>query len=257
MRVLVFVKDVPSGSAPPPYRPDLRLDRAHVDGTMSGVDLFAVAEAVRLSPDVVAATMGPAGARATLREALAAGAARAVHVEDRTLAGADARRTAHVLSAVVRRERPDLVLLGRESSDARMGVMAGMLAEHLGWPALSAVDRLEVEGARLRARRRSATSIDEVETSLPAVASAAEYAATPRALDGAALRRAYLTPIETLTASDLGLAVADGEADMAVRDLALTPVSRQKRVIEDATAADLLDVLAAHGVAAPVAGVTA
>ena len=247
MRALVFVKDVPSGSGLAPYRTDLRLDRANADGAMSGVDLFAVAEAVRLGARVTVATMGPDAARATLRDALAVGADAAVHVSDDALAGADAQTTAEVLAAVVRRIRPDMVLLGRESSDARMGVMSGMLAAHLGWPALSAVDLLRIDRGTVRARRRSADTVDDLQTTLPVVVSAAEYAADPRPIDAPALRRAYLAPVTTWSAADLGVAPHRYPDTPLVLDVMETPARRAGRVVPAATAADLGAVLAEFG----------
>jgi electron transfer flavoprotein beta subunit len=216
MRILVFVKDVPAGPDPAPYSPDLTLDRSGSESAMSGVDPFAVAEAVRLRAryggEVVVATMGPDAAAGTLRDALALGADAALLLSDPRLAGADADAaiTSRALESMVRAVSPDLVLLGRESGDGRLGVMAGMLAERLGWPAMSAVDRLETVGAPggavgLVARQRTEHGTATLRSTLPLVASAAEYAAELPPVRVEDLRRAYRTGVRRLTVEELGL----------------------------------------------------
>ncbi|RWZ68351.1 electron transfer flavoprotein subunit beta/FixA family protein [Labedella populi] len=253
MRVLVLVKDVPADPASTPYRPDGRLDRAANRSVMSGVDGFAVTEAVRLADtgEVVAATMGPAAARTTLRDALLLGADRAVHVDDPALAGADALVTARVLAGLVRRVEPDLVLLGRESSDARMGVLPAMLAEMLGWPVLIGVDGLAVGAAEplpvLRARRRTSRGAATVLTTLPAVAAIGEYANTPREVAVDDARRAFTASVEHVTAAELGLRLDELVPTMRVVDVtAVQPVARAAVRPADPVAA-ILEVLERAG----------
>jgi electron transfer flavoprotein beta subunit len=253
MRVLVLVKDVPADPASAPYRPDGRLDRSATRSVMSGVDGFAVTEAVRLADagEVVAATMGPAAATTTLRDALLLGADRAVHVDDPALTGADAHVTARVLARLVRRVEPDLVLLGRESSDARTGVLPAMLAEILGWPVLVGVDGITAGAPEpvpvLRARRRTSHGSAAVLTTLPAVAAIGEYANAPREVGVDDARRAFTAPVERVTAAELGLSPHELVPAMRVLDVAdVEPVARAA-VRPDEPVSAILDVLERAG----------
>jgi electron transfer flavoprotein beta subunit len=281
MRILVFVKDVPAGPDPAPYSSDLTLDRSGSESAMSGVDPFAVAEAVRLRAryggEVVVATMGPDAAAGTLRDALALGADAALLLSDPRLAGADAAFTSRALESMVRAVSPDLVLLGRESGDGRLGVMAGMLAERLGWPAMSAVDRLETVGAPggavgLVARQRTEHGTATLRSTLPLVASAAEYAAELPPVRVDDLRRAYRTGVRRLTVEELGLEgelAASAEASgarrgpepsrertlpgerMSVRSVRETPVPRRRERVAphdvEASVTEILRELEAAG----------
>jgi len=226
VKVVVLVKDVPAELAQ--YTAALTLDRSG-ESAMSGVDIFAVGEGVRLAAgdECVVVTMGPAGAVGTLREALMLGASRAIHVVDEALIGSDAVATARVLAAVIEREGADVVLLGRESSDARMGTLAGMIAEVLSWPLLSAVDELTigVDATSLSARRRDDFGTARVSTSLPAVASVAEYANSPVEADVRDLERGLTARVEALTAAELGVTLAPSVAGV----VEVTTIERVRR----------------------------
>jgi len=226
VKVVVLVKDVPAELAH--YTPAITLDRSG-ESAMSGVDVFAVGEGVRLAAadECVVVTMGPAGAVVTLREALMLGATRAIHVLDDALVGSDALTTTRVLAAVVGREGADVVLLGRESSDARMGTLPAMIAEVLSWPLLSAVDELKigVDATSLSARRRDDHGTARVSTSLPAVASVAEYANVPAEGATRDLERGLTARVEVLTAGDLGVTPAPSN----VRMVDVESVERERR----------------------------
>src|SRR5262249_60111160 len=94
----------------------------------------ATARAKQHGGDVVALTMGPPAAREGLVECLALGADRGVHLLDPAFAGSDTLATARALAAGLRRETPDVVLLGRASTDAEAGQVGRAGAELLGRP---------------------------------------------------------------------------------------------------------------------------
>ena len=134
MKIVVCVKQVPDTWSEKRLDPaDQTLDRAAADGVIDELDTYAVEEALRLKESrddatVVVLAMGPAAAAESLRKALSMGADEAVHVVDDALHGSDALATSLLLAKAVERIGYDLVLLGSESTDARMGVMAAMLA---------------------------------------------------------------------------------------------------------------------------------
>ena len=129
---------------------DKTLDRESVDAVMNEIDEYAVEEALRLKEahggEVTVLTMGPERATETIRKALSMGADKAVHVSDPALHGSCAVQTAETLAAALGTIPYDLVVLGSESTDARLSVMAAMLAEKLGLPQLSGARKVDVDG---------------------------------------------------------------------------------------------------------------
>lgn len=251
MRTLVFVKHVPEAGSTPPYASDLTLDRSMEEAEMSGVDVFAVGEGVRLAADdlCVLATVGPPGAEATLRQGLLLGATQAIHLVDDRISGADINLTAEVLAAIVRGQKPELVLLGREAGDSRMGILPSLLAELLGWPVLSAVEGLRAEGESLRARRRDGGGAIELQTTLPAVVSVAEYANEPAPADLSTLRHALTTFIPQIDLTDIGMDPGTFPISamqvVAIRD---TPPCRSTRVITENIIEEILASLVEYEV---------
>ncbi|MEO7190681.1 MAG: electron transfer flavoprotein subunit beta/FixA family protein [Vicinamibacterales bacterium] len=120
-------------------------------------DAYALEEALRLREthggEVVAIAAGPARVTQVLREALARGADRAIHVKGDGLAEADARTTAAALAAALRDERVDLVLTGLQSDDQGFGQVGVVLAEELGLAHASIVVAIESHGDGLRVKR--------------------------------------------------------------------------------------------------------
>ena len=120
-------------------------------------DAYALEEALRLKEqhggEVVVCSAGPARASQVVREALARGADRAVHVESDALATADAFTIAEVLAAAVRDEKFDLVLTGLQSDDQGFGQVGVVLAEKLGMPHATIIMEVQVADGGLRVKR--------------------------------------------------------------------------------------------------------
>jgi electron transfer flavoprotein beta subunit len=150
-------------------------------------------------------TMGPGKASDSIRKALSMGADKAVHVQDDALTGSDALATSLVLAKVLERIGYDLVILGSESTDARMGVMASMLAERLGVPQASLASKLEIDGQTVRVQRQTDAGYDKVESSLPAVVSVVEKINEPRYPSFKGIMAAKKKPVQTLSLADLGI----------------------------------------------------
>ena len=120
-------------------------------------DAYALEEALRLkekhSGEVVVCSAGPARAAQVIREALARGADRAIHVESDALATADAFTVATALADAIRDEKFDLVLTGLQSDDQGFGQVGVVLAEKLGMPHATIIMEVSVENAALRVKR--------------------------------------------------------------------------------------------------------
>jgi electron transfer flavoprotein beta subunit len=120
-------------------------------------DAYALEEALRLkekhSGEVVVCSAGPARAAQVLREALARGADRAIHVESDALATADAVTVADALAAAIRGEQFDLVLSGLQSDDQGFGQVGVVLAEKLGMPHATIIMEVHASDSGLRVKR--------------------------------------------------------------------------------------------------------
>jgi len=120
-------------------------------------DAYALEEALRLKEkhggEVVVCCAGPGRATQVIREALARGADRAIHVEGDAFAGADGATVAAALASAVRDERFDLVLTGLQSDDQGFGQVGVVLAEKLGMPHATIIMDVQVQDGGLRVKR--------------------------------------------------------------------------------------------------------
>ena len=120
-------------------------------------DAYALEEALRLKEahggEVVVCAAGPARVAQVIREALARGADRAVHVESDALASADAATVAAALAAAIKDEQFDLVLTGLQSDDQGFGQVGVILAERLGMPHATIIMEVQVADGALRVKR--------------------------------------------------------------------------------------------------------
>jgi electron transfer flavoprotein beta subunit len=120
-------------------------------------DAYALEEALRLKEkhggEVVVCCAGPSRATQVIREALARGADRAIHVESEALASADATTIADALASAAGDERFDLVLTGLQSDDQGFGQVGVVLAEKLGMPHATIIMEVQVSGSTLRVKR--------------------------------------------------------------------------------------------------------
>jgi electron transfer flavoprotein beta subunit len=124
---------------------------------MNEPDAYALEESLRLKEkhggEVVVCSAGPARVAQVIREALARGADRAIHVEDDALASADAFVGSGALAAAMKDEQFDLVLTGLQSDDQGFAQVGVILAERLGLPHATIIMEVQAEGANLRVKR--------------------------------------------------------------------------------------------------------
>jgi electron transfer flavoprotein beta subunit len=210
MNIVVCVKQVPDTGSERTLRPaDSTVDREGTDALINVLDEYAIEEGLRLAEahggEVTILSMGPARASESIRKALSMGADKAVHIVDDGLAGSDAPATSAAIAAALSRIEFDLVILGSESTDARMGVLAAMLAERLGLPQMSLASEVEIDGQVIRIHRQADYGYDKVEASLPAVVSVVEKINEPRYPSFKGIMAAKKKPVETLSLADLGI----------------------------------------------------
>src|SRR5687767_10721752 len=151
MKIAVCIKQVPTREWQPRLSDDKRWIREQdVSYEMNEPDAYALEEALRLREkhggEVVVCSAGPARVQQVIREALARGADRALHVEDNALASADAFVTADALAVAMTEERFDLVLTGLQSDDQGHAQVGVVLAERLGIPHSTIIMEVQVGG---------------------------------------------------------------------------------------------------------------
>ncbi len=241
MNIVVCVKQVPDTGAERKLKQgDATLDRESVDGLINELDEYAIEEALQIKEahggEVTVLTMGPEKATESIRKALSMGADQAVHLIDDILAGSDALATSYALAQVLQTIGFDLVVLGAESTDARMGAMAAMLAERLGVPQLSLASKVEIDGAQVRIRRQSEDGYWAVEGTLPAVVSVVEKINEPRYPSFKGIMAAKKKPMQVMSGADAGIdpsLVGLANAATEVVDFADRPPRQAGTIVKD------------------------
>ena len=241
MNIVVCVKQVPDTWSEKKLDPaDNTLARGATDPVMNEMDEYAVEEALKLQEahggEVTVLCMGPEAAGDTVRKALSMGVDKAIHVLDDGLHGSDALGTSLALATALGRTSYDLVLLGSESSDARMSVVPAMLAERLGVPQLTFAKEVVVDGSTVRIKRLTDDGYQAVEASLPAVVSVVEKINEPRYPSFKGIMAAKKKPVETLSLGDLGVDPGDvglGGARSAVESFEAAPPRQAGTVVKD------------------------
>ena len=152
--------------------------------------------------EVIAVTMGPDTAVRALHKAVSLGADRSVHLSDDALAGSDVAATGYALAQALKREEPDLVLLGQQSDDGECYTIGAVVADHLQMPSLTQVIKIDIEEGKLRCERQAEYGYDTVDVQLPAVISVGDAINEPRYPSLKAIMGAKKKPMDTLGASD-------------------------------------------------------
>lgn len=178
MKVLVPVKRVIDSNVKARVRSDgTGIDLANVKMSVNPFDEIAVEEAVRLKEkgvvkEIVAVTIGPDKAQEQIRTAMAIGADRGILVKtDKPidLGGVEPLAVAKTLKALVDQEKPDLVIMGKQSIDDDSNQTGQMLAALLGWPQGTFASKLEVAGDSLKVTREIDGGLETLELKLPAI----------------------------------------------------------------------------------------
>ena len=217
MRVVVMVKHVPELLSARGLDESGRTVRTAEDSTLNEVDENAVEAALQLAAasggEVIAVSLGPSIAVDALRRALAMGASRAVHLVGEAFAGSDVIATARALAAAVRHldgEAPvDAVITGLAALDGLGSVVPSLIAAELGWPQLTVVEELSLDGDVLVARREPGGATESWRADTPALVSVIDTANDPRMPRMKDLLAARSAEITVLTLADLGLAPED------------------------------------------------
>jgi electron transfer flavoprotein beta subunit len=157
MKILVCMKQVPQKDAPLKLNDSGTWIREDVSYEVNEPDAYALEEALRQKEkhggEVVVITAGPARAGQVLREGLAKGADRAIHLEGNEFVGFDAFNTAKAFAAAIKDEQFDLIFTGLQSDDYGYAQTGVILAEILGWPHATIIMQIEKADGGIKVKR--------------------------------------------------------------------------------------------------------
>jgi electron transfer flavoprotein beta subunit len=214
MKIIVAIKQVPERDAMVHIAPDGKsIDERELQYAMNEPDAYALEEALQLKEksggEVVVISAGPERVGSTIREALAKGADRAIHVVCDDLAARDALGVARLLAAAVKPENPDLILTGLQSEDLGLGQTGVIVAELLNLPHVSLILQVEISGAEIKAKRELEEGwFQSVELATPAVLTIQSGGNKLRYATLMGIKRAKTKEVRTVIAAELGIDAA-------------------------------------------------
>ena len=209
MKLLVPVKRVVDYNVKVRVKSDgSGVETAGVKMSMNPFDEIAIEEAVRLkekgaATEIVAVSIGVAQSQETLRTALAMGADRAILVQ--TDESPEPLAVAKILKALVQRDTPELVIMGKQAIDDDMNATGQMLAGLLGWAQGTFASKVEVADGTATVTREIDDGLETVALRLPAIVTADLRLNEPRYASLPNIMKARKKPLETITPADLGV----------------------------------------------------
>ncbi len=216
MKIIVAVKQVASREASLRIEASGRwIDESDLTWEINEPDAYALEAALQLKEkhggEVIALSVGPARATQALRETLAKGADRAIHVERDEVSALGSLGVAQLLAAAARAEQADLILTGLQSDDLGAGQTGVIMAELLGLPHASIVVQVELAGAGLRVKRELEGGWYQfVELPLPAVLTIQSGIGRLRYATLMGIKKARTKEIRRIAAAELGVVPAAG-----------------------------------------------
>jgi len=210
MKIIVAMKQVPVRDSQ--FHVDASgkwIEEADLSFEINEPDAYALEEALQLKEkhggEVVALCAGPARAAQTIREALAKGADRAIHIETGELGSLDTLGVAKLLSAAAAPENPDLILTGLQSDDLGSGQTGVVMAELLGVPHSTIIMQVEVREGAIRVKRELENGwFQHIQMPLPAVLTMQSGSNKLRYATLMGIKKARTKEIKNVTPSQLG-----------------------------------------------------
>jgi electron transfer flavoprotein beta subunit len=210
MKIIVAIKQVPLRDSPLHVASSgLWIDEDSLSFEINEPDAYALEEALQLKEkhggEVIVLCAGPERAAQTIREALAKGADRAIHIETEDLNALDTLGIAKLLAEAVRSEKPDLILTGLQSDDLGSGQTGVVMAELLGVPHSTIIMQVEVDGARIKVKRELEDGwFQYIGMPLPAVLTIQSGLNKLRYATLMGIKKAKTKEIRKVTPADLG-----------------------------------------------------
>lgn len=215
MKIVVCIKQVPARDALLRLNPaSTWVQETDLGFEVNEPDIYALEEGLRLKEkhggEVVVVTLGPARARQAIKEALAKGADRALHLDDPAFGALDAFGIARALSKAIQMEAPDIILTGLQSDDFGAAQTGVVLAQFLGLPHSTIIMEIQAENGALKVKRELEGGwFQWINLPLPAVLTIQSGINKPRYATLKGIMSAKSKPVKKLTAADLGLTAQD------------------------------------------------
>jgi electron transfer flavoprotein beta subunit len=232
-KILVCIKRVVDYNVRIRVKPDATgVVTEGVKMSINPFDEIAIEEALRIreagnADEVIVATIGPSDCQQQLRTGLAMGADRAILIETDT--ETDSLGAARVFHALIEKEGPQLVLLGKQAIDDDCNQTGQMLAAIWGRPQATFASKLELNGATARVTREVDAGLETIEVDLPAVVTSDLRLNEPRYVKLPDIMKAKKKPLETIAIGDLA---SDTTPQISATNWA-PPAKREKGVLVD------------------------
>ena len=242
MKLLVPVKRVVDYNVKVRVKSDgSGVETAGVKMSMNPFDEIAIEEAVRLkekgvATEIVAISIGVAQCQETLRTALAMGADRAILVQ--TDESPEPLAVAKILKALVEREQPGLVIMGKQAIDDDMNATGQMLAGLLGWSQGTFASKVEIADGTATVTREIDDGLETIALTLPAIVTADLRLNEPRYASLPNIMKARKKPLETIAPGDLGV-----DASPRLSTLRVSEPQARKAGVKVGSVAELVDKL--------------
>lgn len=234
MKIVVAIKQVPVRDTN--IRIDASgkwMDESDLEFEINEPDAYALEEALQLKDqhggEVIALCAGPERAGSIIREALAKGADRAIHIECDDLASLDTLGVAQRLAAAVKTENPDLILTGLQSEDLGLGQTGVVMAEFLNIPHSTIIMHVEVEGSAIQVKRELEDGwFQQIKMPLPALLTIQSGIHRLRYATLMGIKKAKSKDVKKLTPADLGEAP---QAAIAVERIYAPEKKKQTQIL--------------------------
>jgi electron transfer flavoprotein beta subunit len=210
MKIVVAIKQVPARDSQLRIAASGRwIQEDDLTYEINEPDAYALEEGLQLKEkhtgEVVVLCLGPSRASQTIREALAKGADRAIHIEEEDAGAFDPLASARLMAAALKAEAPDLVLTGLQSDDLGYGQTGPILAELMGLPHATIIMEVEKQDGGIRVKRELEDGwFQHVEMPLPALLSIQSGISKLRYATLMGIKKAKTKEVKRMTASDLG-----------------------------------------------------
>ena len=214
MKIIAAIKQVPERDAPVHVDASAKwVDESNLQFAMNEPDAYALEEALLLKErsaeeggEVIVITAGPERAGSAIREALAKGADRGIHIVCDDIESRDALNVARLLAAAIKPENPDLVLTGLQSEDLGLGQTGVILAELLGMPHATLILQVEKSNGGLKVKRELEEGwFQEIELPLPAALTIQSGGNKLRYATLMGIKRAKGKEVRSIAAADLNV----------------------------------------------------
>lgn len=236
MKIVVAIKQVPARDSQLRIAPSGKwIEESDLTHEINEPDAYALEEGLQLKEkhggEVVVVCAGPAAAAQTIREALAKGADRAIHIETAEGADFDPLATARVLAASLKPESPDLILTGLQSDDLGYGQTGVILAELLGLPHATIIMQVEKQDGGIRVKRELEDGwFQHVEMPLPSLLTIQSGINKLRYATLMGIKKAKTKEVKRLTPGELG--VSGGTAAVVLERVYVPERTKRTQLFE-------------------------